>query len=101
MQGRYIDSGIFNVNYIEIGEPGYSPASPFSTNDNSVDSAFYTTLSARYEFPTRNERNWEIFATVNNLFDEDPPLAPGAYPTNSAFFDQVGRFYRVGLRADF
>ena len=101
MQGRYIDSGIFNVNYIEIGQPGYSPASPFSTNDNSVDSAFYTTLSARYSFPMRNERNWEIFATVNNLFDEDPPLAPGAYPTNAAFFDQVGRFYRLGLRADF
>ncbi len=101
VQGRYIESGIFDVRYIEIGQPGYSPANPFSTNDNSVDSAFYTTLSARYTLPQRTERNWELFATINNLFDEDPPLAPGTYPTNAAFFDQVGRFYRVGVRADF
>jgi outer membrane receptor protein involved in Fe transport len=101
VQGRYIDSGIFNVNYIEIGQPEYSPASPFSTNDNSVDSAFYTTLSVRYSLPMRTERTWEIFGTVNNLLDEDPPLAPGTYPTNAAFFDQVGRAYRLGVRADF
>jgi outer membrane receptor protein involved in Fe transport len=101
LQGRYIDSGIFNVNYIEVGQPGYSSASPFSTNDNSVDSAFYTTLGVRYTLPMRTERGWEIFGSINNLFDEDPPLAPGTYPTNAAFFDQVGRFYRVGVRADF
>lgn len=101
VQARYIDSGIFNVNYIEVGEPGYSPASPFSTNDNSVDSAVYTTLAVRYTLPMRSERSWELFGSVNNLFDKDPPLSPGAYPTNTAFFDQVGRSFRLGLRADF
>lgn len=101
VQGRYIDSGIFGQNYIEVGQPGYSPASPFGINDNSVGSAFYTTLSARYTLPMRAERRWEVFGSVNNLFDRDPPLAPGAYPTNAAFFDQVGRFYRFGVRADF
>jgi outer membrane receptor protein involved in Fe transport len=50
----------------------------------------------------KNERTWELFATINNLLDEDPPLAPdGAYPTNAAFFDQIGRSFRVGVRADF
>lgn len=101
MQGRYLDSGLYNVNYIEQGEPGYSPANPFGINDNDVDSVFYTTLSARYRLPMRTERSWELFATINNLFDEEPPLAPGQYPTNPAFFDQIGRAFRVGARADF
>jgi hypothetical protein len=43
-----------------------------------------------------------LFATINNALDENPPLAPdGAYPTNAAFFDQIGRSFRVGIRGDF
>jgi outer membrane receptor protein involved in Fe transport len=43
-----------------------------------------------------------VFATINNLFDQDPPVAPGGqYPTNPAFFDHVGRQFRFGIRADF
>src|SRR5690606_38167733 len=100
-QVRYIDSGIYNVNWIEPGQPGYSPASPFSVNDNDVASFTNVTLSGRYELPF-GERNWELFATINNLFDEDPPLAPdGAYPTNTAFFDLIGRAFRVGVRGGF
>ena len=50
----------------------------------------------------RNERTWELFATIDNALDEDPPLAPdGAYPTNAAFFDQIGRSLRIGIRGDF
>jgi hypothetical protein len=50
----------------------------------------------------RSERSWELFATINNALDEDPPLAPdGAYPTNAAFFDQIGRSLRLGIRGDF
>jgi outer membrane receptor protein involved in Fe transport len=101
LQARYIDSGIFNVRFVEVGQPGYSPANPFGVNDNSVDSAFYANLNVRYALPMRTEREWEVFASINNLLDEDPPLAPGSYPTNAAFFDQVGRFYRVGVRANF
>ena len=102
VQGRYIDSGINNVQWLQPGDPGYSPASPFSINDNTVPSAFYTTLSARYTLPMRTERSWELFATINNLTDETPPIVPtGDYPTNPAFFDQIGRSVRLGVRADF
>ena len=58
LQGRYIDSGIYNIMWTQPGDPGYSSASAFSTNDNTVDSAFYTTLSARYQLPMRTERAW-------------------------------------------
>jgi outer membrane receptor protein involved in Fe transport len=102
LQGRYIDSGLYNVLWSQPGDPGYSPASAFSVNDNTVDSAFYTTLSARYTLPMRTERSWELFATINNLTDKTPPIAPAAdYPTNTAFFDQIGRAFRLGVRADF
>ena len=102
LQGRYIDSGLYNILWSQPGDPGYSPASAFSTNDNTVDSAFYSTLSARYTLPKRTEREWEVFATINNLTDKTPPIAPSAdYPTNTAFFDQIGRAFRVGIRADF
>ncbi len=49
-------------------------------NDNTIDSATYLSLSGRYRLPMRNERTWELFATINNALDEDPPLAPdGGY----------------------
>ena len=68
-------------------------------NDNTIDSATYLSLSGRYRLPMRTERSWELF---NNALDEDSPLAPdGAYPTNAAFFDQIGRSYRFGIRGDF
>lgn len=100
LQARYIDSGILDVRYLQPGDAGYSTKSPFSVNDNSIDSIIYTTLSLRYDLPL--EMPMQLSLTVNNLFDKDPPLAPGgSYPTNTQFFDQVGRAFRIGLRSQF
>lgn len=108
MQVRYIDSGLYNALWIDPSDPRYNPTTTntaiesLMVNDNTVDSATYVTLSGRWRLPMRNERSWELFATINNALDEDPPLAPdGAYPTNAAFFDQIGRSFRVGIRGDF
>jgi outer membrane receptor protein involved in Fe transport len=107
-QVRYIDSGLYNVNWIDPSDPRYNPTTtnpalePLMVNDNTIDSATYLTLSGRYRLPMSGERSWELFATINNALDEDPPWAPdGAYPTNAAFFDQIGRSFRVGIRGDF
>ena len=71
-------------------------------NDITTDSATCLTLPGRYRLPMRSERSWELFATINNALDENPPLAPdGAYPTNTAFFHQIGRSFRIGIRGDF
>jgi outer membrane receptor protein involved in Fe transport len=45
----------------------------------------------------------QLFWAIQNLFDEDPPVAPGGnvYPTNPVFFDTIGRRYRVGVRFEF
>jgi len=108
LQLRYIDSGLYNATWIDPSDPRYNPSTtnaqlaPLMVNDNTIDSATYASLSGRYNLPIGNERTWELFATINNLLDEDPPLAPdGAYPTNAAFFDQIGRSLRIGIRADF
>ena len=102
LQTRYIDSGIYNSTWSDPTQPGYNPASPLSVNDNTIDSWTWATLSGRYRLPMSSDRSWELFMTVNNVFDEDPPLAPdGAYPTNAAFYDQIGRAFRVGIQADF
>jgi hypothetical protein len=108
MQARYIDSGLYNVRWIDPSDPRYNPTTtnpalePLMVNDNTIESSTLLTLSGRYRLPTRDARTWELFATITNLLDEEPSLAPdGAYPTNAAFFDQIGRSFRIGIRGDF
>ena len=45
----------------------------------------------------------QLFWVINNLLDEEPPVAPGgnAYPTNPVFFDTLGLRYRAGFRIAF
>ena len=50
----------------------------------------------------------QVFATINNLFDKEPPVAAGSGfggnsngGTNAVFFDTLGRAFRVGLRVTF
>jgi outer membrane receptor protein involved in Fe transport len=108
LQARYIDSGLYHPSWIEPTDPRYSQylanttLAALTVNDNTIDSALYTDLSGNYRFLMQNGRTWELFVTIDNFLDEEPPLAPdGAYPTNAAFFDQIGRSFRLGIRGDF
>ena len=103
VQVRYIDSGKFNVTYKGPGDAGYNPALPNSINDNSVSSATYVNLSASYKLPAIAGTNVDLFGSVNNLFDRDPPVAPGGngYPTNPVYFDTYGMTWRLGVRMTF
>jgi iron complex outermembrane recepter protein len=106
---RYIDSGILNILRIGPDDPRYSPTLINSISDNTVDSAYYVNLSMTYAIPWGgNERGVEIFGVINNLFDKDPPLAPGGgggggsnYPTNPVYFDTLGAQFRAGFRLRF
>lgn len=68
-------------------------------NDNSVPSVTYLDLGASYQATN----NLQVFATVDNTLDRDPPPAPLAqgYPTNPIYFDMIGMTFRVGLRLTF
>jgi outer membrane receptor protein involved in Fe transport len=64
-------------------------------------------LSGSYEFADVGPaKNFQIFATVDNLLDRDPPIAAGNGAnqnggTNPIYFDTFGRFYRLGVRTNF
>ena len=101
IQNRFISKGRYNVNQIGPDENGYNVNSANSSNDNSVASRVYTNLSVTQSFggfgSSKNKN--EIYFVVNNLFDKDPPIAPGvASATNGILFDQVGRTLMAGVR---
>ena len=50
----------------------------------------------------------QLWGSINNLTDKDPPVtgggvgfSPGIGGTNPIFYDTAGRFLRVGLRMNF
>jgi outer membrane receptor protein involved in Fe transport len=89
------------INKMRLGIPG----SPQSFVDPSVPSVWYTDLSVRYDIKPGG-RDVQLFATINNLFDKDPPLIPGTIPgvnlpTNLSTYDIIGRAYTAGVRFKF
>lgn len=102
LQGRFIDSGIMDATRIGPDDPGYAPTLPNSINENRVSGRTYVNLYGSFDFSLPNTQGAQLFASVSNLFDEKPPLAPETqYPTNPTYFDQIGRTYRLGLRVSF
>ena len=94
---RYVGSGSLNVTWTE-SPPGSPTNTALNTvDDNSVDDAYYLSWSGSYDFKRTESNAVQLFWVVNNLFDEDPVIAPGgnAYPTNPVFFDTLGLRYRA------
>jgi outer membrane receptor protein involved in Fe transport len=110
LQIRYVGPGKFEAitaaggTPVTPGEPGYlipGPngtlvVSPNSINTNSVSSATYVNLSGSYNL----NKNVSVFATIDNLLNKDPPVAPGGngYPTNPVYFDTYGMTWKLGFR---
>jgi outer membrane receptor protein involved in Fe transport len=104
VQLRYIGWGKYNATYKGPEDPGYDPKLQNSISDNRVASATYVNLAGSYELPEFGKgMNVELFASINNLFDRDPPVAPGGngYPTNPVYFDTYGMTWRAGVRVAF
>jgi iron complex outermembrane recepter protein len=105
LQVRYIGRGTFESITAFGGSPsapgdaGYATTNPNSINTNSVSSATYLNLAGTYEFGD----HVSVFATVNNLLNKDPPIAPGGngYPTNPVYFDTYGLSWKLGFRVKF
>ncbi|MBN8830515.1 MAG: TonB-dependent receptor [Sphingomonadales bacterium] len=104
---RRIGKGIYNVERTGPEDPGYDPTKLNSINTNRVDGASYFGVAMSYQIPlgTSEMQHVELFATVDNLFDRKPPVAPGGgggggsnYPTNPVYFDTFGSRWRTGIR---
>ncbi|MCP5411387.1 MAG: TonB-dependent receptor [Alphaproteobacteria bacterium] len=73
---------------------------------NSIEGAFYVDSSITYDFSAWDTES-EVFVSVKNVFNSDPPLVgygpdgnnTPAYPsTNRSLYDYLGRVYSMGLR---
>ena len=99
LQHRFIAAGINNPSQIGPDDPAYTITNPNSINNNRVPSRYYMNLSAKYDLLQRGSMKLQVFGSVSNLFDTDPPLAPGLIGySEPAFFDMIGRTYHGGVR---
>jgi outer membrane receptor protein involved in Fe transport len=102
VQGRYIDKGVYDAQRIGPGQAGYATTLINSISDNSVASRFYVNLSGSYHVGPDKTHGFELFGAINNLFNKAPPAAPETqFYTNPVYFDTIGRYYRMGVRARF
>ena len=102
LQLRYIGSGVFSNLY----RTGTGAANTVS--NNKVPAFVYLTLSGHINVPFGNEQNFQLFGVINNLLDKDPAMVPSGAAggiressTNAAFYDVIGRYFRIGARMKF
>ncbi len=88
---------------IEVGEH------PDRLAFRTIDTHYISKLNGRYIFGSDNQ--YQVFAGINNIFDEDPPLIPDNIDdevdreppcvSNCSQYDPVGRSYFVGFNMTF
>jgi outer membrane receptor protein involved in Fe transport len=104
LEAQYVGDGTLNATWTE-SPPGDPSNTQLNTvTDNSVEDRVYFALSGSYAIAAADDgRSVEVFGVINNLFDEDPPVAPGGnlYPTNPVYFDTLGARFRAGVRITF
>ena len=99
LQAHYIAEGKYDVTLIGPDDPRYNISLPNSINDNTSDDNLILNLNLRYNLEGVSELETQLFFGINNLLDQDPPLASSSQGyTNGVLFDQVGRTYRAGFR---
>jgi outer membrane receptor protein involved in Fe transport len=96
--------------------PAQGPAFPLVTcnnnttictiDDNTLPSATYVDM--RFAAKLGQEEQLEVFANVNNVFDNEPVIAAGAVGrtgvglgANSSLYDVIGRRLTVGVNYSF
>lgn len=100
-QARYVSAGILDLQNpkTDPSQPGYNPLLSYSVTDNTVGGYFLFSLNASYDFRWFNTERFEIWGSINNLLDRDPPFSAGAVGgANAVYFDALGRTYKVGVR---
>jgi outer membrane receptor protein involved in Fe transport len=104
------EGGPINLNvqarYIGPRKRTQNPTIFYRDNENDIESRTYVDATLGYDFMVSGV-DMEAYVTVNNLTNETAPIfAPGCqptqcYPTDSAIYDIMGRYYSFGLRFDF
>lgn len=73
-------------------------------NDNTTPAVFYTNLTGTYNLRIGGGKQ-QVYLSIANLFDRDPPLSPPPVTTfttaASSAYDPIGRYATVGVRVSF
>jgi outer membrane receptor protein involved in Fe transport len=73
-----------------------------SVDDNHVKPYFNFSLNASYNLKVADMKQFQVFGSINNLFDKTPPFTGGGVSGASAsYHDTMGRAYRAGVRLKF
>jgi iron complex outermembrane receptor protein len=111
-QMRFISGGVMNYNGFPIGATLPAPPAPagFNMSYNQVPSYFLFNLTGAYRLPAWGSANAQIYGVINNVGNKQPPIAAGVGAfgannnfggTNAAFYDTIGRAYKIGVRMSF
>ena len=66
--------------------------------DNLTDSHFTLNLNGSYNFELGSS-TMELFASIENVLDEDPQFSSGATGgINAIYYPTLGPTYRLGMR---
>lgn len=107
LQERYIGGGKRNNDDLEgnvTPPPGFTGV---TISDNTVASALYTDLQFAYTLDRATGTTWRLYANVQNVFDEDPPIVAGFFnffgstQAQEALHDVLGRRYTAGFSVRF
>jgi outer membrane receptor protein involved in Fe transport len=104
LQTQWTGAGKLNneLPYSAPGDAGYDQLVVGSVDDNTVGDYFNFNLSGSYDLHFGNLKSSQLFVSVNNLFDRDPPFSNGGIGgVNGVFYDTLGRSFRMGVRVRF
>jgi len=110
---RYIPEGIYDIRRCDVSRGECDINDVNGITDNYVESRTYVGLSTSYKFDLFGSSKAEVFLSIRNLFDKDPPPADSngagtlgpvqgaGGPTNPVYYDTQGARWRTGLRVEF
>ncbi len=98
VQGRYLSSGTYDFYGVGPGDVNYAPNMSYSYSNNTIPfyQIYNLTLSYTFQDLVGDNSSLQLFVTVNNLFDRQPPATGSA-----VYYDRLGRRFRFGIRAAF
>ena len=103
--GSCVDaSGATSQEGVNVGLVCVNSASQYADTNlgdfvRTVDSASYVDVFGSYDY----SEGVSIYAGIDNLFDEEPPLSVDGFNDNTDVrtFDTIGRYYYIGFKAAF
>jgi outer membrane receptor protein involved in Fe transport len=72
-----------------------------SVDQNHVGPYAIFAFNASYDLEVANTKQVQVFGSINNLFNKDPPWVAGNLSGTTGAYDTMGRAYRMGVRLKF